>query len=174
MLDPKLIVAVLSYPLQIAWRKLGSILGRKDELSANISQGHGIANPIRITSPRPGEVLNDSRPMSPGVCYRVTGTLSVLPHEHQVWLLVEHLATKQIWPQGFATVSYREDLGTWEGYIYPHRGSSPIRIVAIVATPSAHSLFTYYQDHGDATGWAPLPGIPDGCANCTAVEALVP
>jgi hypothetical protein len=131
-------------------------------------------NQIKIDSPRSGESLHDSRHLTPGLCYKVTGRLAFLSKDNQIWLLVQDPKTRNVWPQGFQDVVFREDTGTWEGYIYSAQPNHSITIVAVVAPRSSQMLFNYYQRHGKATQWAPIADIPDECANRKHVQAKIP
>jgi hypothetical protein len=132
------------------------------------------ANRIKITSPRSGAILGDVKYLSPGRCFRVTGTLGFLPEGHRIWLLVQPRGKKGYWPQGFEGVMYNPDAGEWWGHIYEPAGKSHITIVAVVAPQSSQMIFEYYQKHGRATGWDPIDEIPDECINSQRVEAQTP
>jgi hypothetical protein len=131
-------------------------------------------NQIEITSPRPGEILRDSKRLAPGVCFRVTGRLATLPEDHRIWLLVRPGSRKEFWPQGFEQVTYDPATGEWSGFVYEPSGHAKIAIFAVVAPRSAQAFFEYYQKHGGATGWAPLHEIPVECINRREVEAQTP
>ncbi len=131
-------------------------------------------NRIEITSPRPGEILRDSKPLAPGRCFRVTGRLGTLPDNHRIWLLVQPMGSKNFWPQGFEQVAYDPATGEWSGFVFEPSGRAKITIFAVVAPRSAQAFFDYYQKHGSATGWAPLHEIPAECVNRREVEAQTP
>lgn len=131
-------------------------------------------NQIQITSPRPGEVLHDSKQLPPGVCYRVTGRLGFLPHDHRVWLMVQPRRVKGFWPQGFEPVTYNPVTGDWSGFVFEPSGKAKVTIIAVVAPPSAQAFFEYYQRHGNSTNWDPLNEIPAECTNRHQVDTETP
>ncbi|WP_353070541.1 hypothetical protein RBB75_20825 (plasmid) [Tunturibacter empetritectus] len=128
------------------------------------------ANQIEITSPGSGEILRDSKQLSPGLCFRVAGRLGILPPGHKIWLLVRPHKQKSYWPQGFEPVDFNPTTGDWFGYVYEPVGHAKITIFAVVAPLSAQALFEYYQKHGAATGWDPIDEIPVECINRREVE----
>ena len=131
-------------------------------------------NPMQITSPRPGEVLRDTKQLPPGKCFRVAGRLGMLPPGHKIWLLVRPHGQRGYWPQGFEPVDYTPATGDWFGYVFEPSGNAKITIFAVVAPPSAQAFFEYYQKHGNATNWAALNEIPVECGNRQEVEAKTP
>jgi hypothetical protein len=131
-------------------------------------------NRIVITGPRAGATLGDSKPLSPGQCFRVTGRLGFVPEDHRIWLLVQPRGKKGYWPQGFESVKHDPETGDWWGHVYEPAGKAYVTIVAVVAPRSAQMLFDYYQKHGEATGWDPLDELPRECTNICRVEAQTP
>jgi len=129
---------------------------------------------VQIVSPQPLQEMRDTKELSPGLCYRVAGTLAHLPKDHEIWLLMQNPMTRRIWPQGFAKVMYWSELGEWEGYVHPRSRHLQLTIAAVVAPPSAQMIFSYYQDNGLKTDWNPLPDIPEECTNRATVTAIVP
>jgi hypothetical protein len=129
------------------------------------------ANRVEITSPRAGEMMRDSKQLSPGLCFRVTGRLGILPPDHRIWLLVQPQGQQCYWPQGFEPVAYNSATGDWFGYVFEPCKQARITIFAVVAPPSARAFFEYYQKHGQATNWDPIHEIPAECTNRQQVEA---
>jgi hypothetical protein len=133
---------------------------------------------IRITVPqqreRP-ETLQDPRPHGRGnqFSFAVEGTLRRLPRNHVIWLLTKNEGSTQVWPQGFENPSYNPVNKRWSGRIATTLGSR-VTIVAVVASPTSHDYFTYYQRHGFKTGWAALDRIPPDCTNQDSVQAVAP
>lgn len=128
-------------------------------------------NLIEITSPRPNEILRGSKRLGPGLCYRVTGRLEVLPKDHRIWLLVQPWESSNFWPQGFEQVVYDPVTKEWSGFIFEPSGQAKLTIFAVVAPPSAQAFFEYYQKHGNATRWSPLREIPAECNNRQRMDA---
>ena len=131
-------------------------------------------NQIEITLPRPGETLNDSKHLSPGLCFRVTGKLGFVPQGHRIWLLVQPHGQKGYWPQGFEGVRHNPSSGEWFGYVYEPVGKARITILAVVAPRSAQTFFDYYRKHGSKTNWDPIDAIPDECTNRQEIEVRTP
>jgi len=133
---------------------------------------------IRITHPRPGETLTDPEPLGEGFCYPVRGTLKHLPANHEIWLLNQDERTGLVWPQGFSRVQYDSNLKTWIGRvssIASPTGRKQVRIVAVVAPPTSHDFFQYFQVVGDKRQqYEPLKRIPAECWNTAYVQAYRP
>jgi hypothetical protein len=134
-------------------------------------------NQIQITLPSGhGKVLSPLEPPS-GVSFvaAVEGTLKRKPKHHEIWLLVEHELTGQVWPQGFASVHYDAERQTWEGKINAWSAGrvGQIRIVAVVAPPTSQEFFRYYQNVGGKLNYAfePLSRVPVECKNKAFVQA---
>ncbi len=129
---------------------------------------------IEITYPRPQEVLAEPRPLGKSFTYPVRGTLRRLPKGHEIWVLAQSERTGQVWPQGFSSVQYNRDSGTWTGRIHASQGDT-IRIIAVVAPPSSQDFFRYFQKVGDKTSlYEPLLRIPPECINSDSVQARIP
>lgn len=128
---------------------------------------------IQITSPRPLETLKDPKPFGNAVSFAVEGTLKRLPKDHTIWLLTQDETSGLIWPHGFEPVQYDRSGGKWFGRIGDIRGRRA-KIIAVVAPPTSHDFFTYYEKHGASTGYSPLNRVPPECANRDDVQALVP
>ena len=131
-------------------------------------------NRIQITVSGPGEILSDPRPFGSGMSYMVRGRLRFLPDGHKIWLLSADAQNKRFWPQGWYNVDFNDKAGEWHGRV---RGSdvSPMRIVAVVAPPTSHAFFSFYQNHGRKTqDYMPLDDIPAECSNKHSVEARLP
>jgi hypothetical protein len=131
-------------------------------------------DPIKITHPGPGKFLTDGQPMgSGGQRFPVRGTLKSKPRGHEVWILVHDGATEKVRPQ-FRAAMFDADQGTWSGWINPS-GQSEVRIVAVVAPPTSHEFFQYFQKVGDLHhNHVPLERIPPECTNRDSVQAWVP
>jgi hypothetical protein len=115
---------------------------------------------IKITHPRPGELLTDGQPVgSSGYRFPVRGTLKNKPAGHEVWILAHDGANEKVRPQ-FRAAIFDPDQGTWSGSINPS-GQSAVRIVAVVAPPTSHEFFQYFQKVGDLhRNRVPLERIP--------------
>jgi hypothetical protein len=129
---------------------------------------------IRITSPRPDEVLSNPQPFSSGVSYEVKGTLKHLPKNHQIWLLVQAEKSPRIWPQGFERVVYNPDSKSWVGRIKPMSGGPNVTIIAAVAPRTSQEFFQYYEKVGPKTSYEPLERVPAECRNIHEVQAKKP
>jgi hypothetical protein len=131
---------------------------------------------IRITVPQQREnpeTLQKPEPHGRNWSFLVEGTLHNLPKDHIIWLLTQDERSGQVWPQGFARVAYNPANQRWSGRIVATLGRR-VRIVAVVAPPTSHDFFTYYQKHGFKTEWAPLDRIPAECSNQDFVQAVAP
>jgi hypothetical protein len=135
---------------------------------------HVIAGGIQITLPRAGELLGDAQPLGNGKSCLVRGRLRRLPKDHEIWLLREDERSKKVWPQGFSPVQYDPQRQEWSGRITGSLGQS-IKIVAVVAPPTAQDLFRYYQTVGaKLPNYEPLNRVPPECTNRTSVQAQMP
>ena len=130
---------------------------------------------IRITHPRPHEILTDAQPLGSSVKFPVRGTLKRLPKDHEIWVLTQDDATGKVRPQGFQMVEFNPEIGKWTGWINGS-GRTDVRIVAVVAPPTSHDFFRYFQKLGELREWAfePLDRIPPECTNLAWVQAKVP
>ena len=130
---------------------------------------------IEITDPRPQEVLKDSEPLGPGLCFPIRGTLKHLPKRHEIWLLTEDESTGLVWPQGFFAVQFNHHQGTWMGKVYGSR-KQQVKIIAVVAPPTAQDFFRYYQKLGRERNYQfePLNRVPVECTNRASVQAFIP
>jgi hypothetical protein len=128
-------------------------------------------NTIHITSPRPQETLTNPKSLYNGgiLAYEVHGRLKRRPPEHTIWLLTQYEGDYRVWPHGFDPVKYNKDTGEWHGWI---NGKKRLRakIIAVVAPPSSHDFFSYYQAHGNKTNWTGLPRLPPECKNKAEVD----
>jgi hypothetical protein len=135
-----------------------------------------VGGKIRITVPQQREkpeTLQDAQAWGQDYSFGVEGTLRHLPKEHQIWLLTQDESSGQVRPQGFSSVTYNPDNKRWLGRVIARPGSR-VKVVAVVAPPTSHDFFTYYQKHGSKTNWAPLERIPAECSNQHAVQAIAP
>lgn len=131
---------------------------------------------IQITYPRPQELLSGGEQLSgSNVAYPVRGTLKKLPENHHIWVLTQDDSTGFIWPQGFFPVQHDPYQGTWLGKINGS-GKKQVRIVAVVAPPTSHDFFNYFQALGRLRNFQfePLPRVPPECRNRASVQAVVP
>jgi hypothetical protein len=136
-----------------------------------------IGRQIQITSPTPQQTLEHPQPLGTGVSYEVRGRLKKLPRDHRIWLLCEDERSGRVWPQGFYSIQFNQYSGEWVGRINGRHGSSgqPIKIVAVVAPPTAGDFFEYFQQVGTKfKDYEPLKRIPVECTNRTWVQARVP
>jgi hypothetical protein len=132
---------------------------------------------IKITSPRPMEVLTRAEKLDSGLqAFPVGGKLKWLPKEHAIWVLTQDESTGRVWPQGFFPAQYDPDEGRWSGKIDAgNRGH--IRIYAVVAPPTSQNFFEYYEWVGrELRGgiFEPLRQVPSECVNRGSVQAVVP
>jgi hypothetical protein len=127
---------------------------------------------IEISSPRPLEALTNPRSLYDGgiLAYEVRGRLKRRPTDHEIWLLTRYDGNARVWPHGFDPVKYNRDTGEWVGWING-KGRSRITIIAVVAPPSSHDFFSYYQAHGRQTNWDGLPRLPPERENKAEVDA---
>ena len=127
---------------------------------------------IRITSPRPLEILGPPPPHGGLTPFLVRGTLKPQPPlGHEIWLLTEVVQLGEFWPQGghHDRVKYNYLDGTWEGRV--NAGDNNFRIHAVVAPPTSDDFFKYYHNMGEICGkWVPLKRIPIECKNRTEVQ----
>ena len=130
---------------------------------------------IQITHPRPLETLSDPEPLGEGVSFPVRGTLKHLAENHQIWLLTEDELTGHVLPQGFSIVQYDSQQETWIGRISAG-GKRQVKIIAVVAPPTAQDLFRYLQQVGIDRNYhfEPLIRVPVECTNRAFVPARVP
>jgi hypothetical protein len=126
---------------------------------------------IKITDPRPHELLTDPVPLGGGYSFPVRGTLKHLPKDHEIWLLVQNEATGQLWPQGHFRVEHKH--GTWMGRINA-MGQGNVKIFAVIAPPTSQDLFWYFQMLGPVSGYKPIERIPPECRKQDSVQAKVP
>jgi hypothetical protein len=143
---------------------------RNEQLPTDVSA----LDPIRITHPRPGEVLADGQPVGRGYKFPIRGTLKSLPRDHEIWLLTKD-ASGQVWPQGFSAVVFDPQEGTWAGWIV---GGSrlDVNIIAVVAPPTSKDFFSFFQKVVDLHGIksASLLRVPVECVNQASVLARMP
>jgi hypothetical protein len=130
---------------------------------------------IKITYPRSQETLQAAEPLGESRKFPVRGELKRLPKDHEIWVLVQDEATGMVWPQGFAPVQFNPTLGTWTGWLNG-MGKPEIRIVAVVAPPTAQDFFRFFQRVGALHGYKfePLVRIPLECINRDSVQARIP
>lgn len=136
-----------------------------------------IGRQIQIMSPAPQQTLEHRQFLGAGFSYEIRGRLKKLPRDHRIWLLREDERSGRVWPQGFSPVQFNPDTGEWVGRVTGSSG--PIKIVAVVAPPTAHDLFQYYQKVGaklqeHQQQYEPLDRIPVECINSNWVQARVP
>lgn len=122
---------------------------------------------IKIISPRSGVSLDISaKETEEYVTHDVIGTLKTLPRDHEIWLLVQDVGSRWIWPQRPSPVLYDEVSGQWSGKIGTLRGETAINIIAVVAPPTASQLFRYYEEVGAKhRRYEPLDSVPTECVN---------
>ena len=144
-------------------------------MAAGIAYNWLFGQRIKITHPRPQEILTDPEPLGSGFAYPVRGTLRRLPKGHQIWLLNQDDSKGFVWPQGFFAVEYNPIDRTWFGKI-SGSGNPNVRIVAVVAPPTSQDFFKYFQKLGPMRGYQfePLPRIPPECVNQDSVQARIP
>jgi hypothetical protein len=128
---------------------------------------------IKITVPGGDGILSQPEPFYGGQAYVVRGTLKRLPRGHQIWLLTEDYPGGPVRPHGFFPIIYNDKEHTWWGRINP-MGKQRFKLVPVVAPPTSHEFFTYYQQVGKATGFEALKRIPPECRNMAAVQAFIP
>lgn len=131
---------------------------------------------IQITYPRPQELLSGAEPLgTDSVAFQIRGKLRHLRKDHEIGLLTEDELTGYLWPQGFFTVQYNSQQGTWLGKING-RGKKQVKIVAVVAPPTSQDFFKYFQTVGHLREYKfePLKRVPVECTNRTSVQALIP
>jgi hypothetical protein len=130
---------------------------------------------IRITHPRPGEMLQGAEPQGKGFSYPVRGTLRHLPKGHEIWLLTQDGRTGNISPQGSVQVQYDPVNKTWEGRINWYGGPN-LKIIAVVAPHTSQDFFRYYWKLGRLRkgDFEPLIRVPAECANSAEVQPHVP
>jgi hypothetical protein len=130
---------------------------------------------IQITHPSsPLEALQDKLPYADGFSYKVTGKLSKKANDHRIWLLNENEREQKVWPQGFSPVTdWDPRTGEWSGRVHGKAGET-IKIVAVVAPPSAADFFNYYQELCDQGIVKALKRIPPDCTNQASVEIKLP
>jgi hypothetical protein len=151
--------------------------GINDELSARRDapdQPFGDMEQIRITKPRPQEVLSDPVKATDGATsYSVEGTLRRLPPGHEIWLLVQDEKAQHVRPQGWNVVKHDPETGRWTGRVYA-RGD--VRVIAVVAPPTSQQLFRYYQSVGEKLRdqFEPLDKVPPECTNQHSVQTKLP
>lgn len=129
---------------------------------------------IKISRPRPQEVLTNPEPLGSGFSYLVEGTLKRLPKGHEIWLLVQDQQNGSVRPQGFLPLEFNPQTKEWSGRINGY-GTSTLKIVAVVAPPTSQDLFRYFQHIGsEIKDFKPLPRIPPECTNTASVQARLP
>ena len=104
------------------------------------------------------------------LAYEVRGSLKRLPTDHIIWLLTQYEGDRRVRPHGFDPVKYNKDTGEWHGWING-KNFSRAKIIVVVAPPSSHDLFSYYQAPGRETNWADLTRLPPECKNKAEVDA---
>jgi len=85
--------------------------------------------------------------MGKGFSYAVKGTLNHLPTDHYIWVLTEDEQTGQIRPQGFFLPIFDHATKTWSGRV-TGAGGPRKKIWAVVAPPTSHDFFLYFQQVG--------------------------
>jgi hypothetical protein len=146
----------------------------RNRKSSGGSEG-AASDPIKITYPRPGEILADGKPQGSGQKFPIRGTLKYLPKDHEVWILTKDDATGLVWPQGFSPVVFNQQEGTWNGWIFAG-GRSEVRIIAVVAPPTSQEFFRYFQKVGGLreNKFEPLVRVPAECVNQDSVQGRIP
>ncbi len=131
-------------------------------------------NPIRITQPRPQEVLSDPQLLGAGFSYAVKGTLRTLPKHHAIWVLTESESDGRVWPQGFFPVQYDPQKGEWFGRVNGD-GFPNVRLLAVVAPPTSIDYFNYFQKLGRLREYKfePLARLPPECTNVAWVQTRI-
>ena len=132
-----------------------------------------LGNRIKITVPGGDGILSQPEEFYGSQAYVVRGTLKRRPREHQIWLLTEDHAGGPVRPHGFFLVIYNDKERSWWGKINP-AGRKHFRLIAVVAPPTSHDFFMYYQTVGKKTGFEPLKRIPPECRNVASVQAFIP
>lgn len=142
-------------------------------LSRRPSPDGATLDPIKITYPRPEEILSGSQPVGRWRRFPVQGTLKSKPQDHEVWLLIRD-DNGAVWPQ-FNPAIFEAGSGTWSGWINPAERAE-VRIIAVVAPPDLHDFFRYFQSLGQLREhkYVPLDRVPLGCTNQDTVRAKVP
>ena len=128
---------------------------------------------IKIISPQQNGFLATAETRFGVVAHPVHGTLKHLPKGHKIWLLVIDEKTGKTWPQGFASVEFSKEQGTWSGYINVW-GWQNVTVAAVVAPPTSQEYFNYFQRVGSKTNHEPILGIPAECKHRDLVQVKVP
>ena len=129
---------------------------------------------IRIVSPRAGSYLEDNpQPCGDMTTYKVQGTLKRLPKGHEIWLLRQDEFSSKLWPQGFFRAVFDPETKQWHGRVNG-TGQPSFRVIAVVAPPTSHDFFTFFQRVGDKTGhYEPIDRVPPECRNLRYVQVRV-
>jgi hypothetical protein len=130
---------------------------------------------IKIIDPKMDGFLGAAENRLGTQAHPVSGSLSHLPKDYKVWLLVVNEQTSEIWPQGFdgGLVEYDEKHHTWKGYVHAW-GWNNVTITAVIAPPTTQEYFNYVQRVGNLTKHKPILRIPPECKHRDTVRAKVP
>ena len=131
---------------------------------------------IKISDPRPDNVLKDPRPFGSGWRFLIRGKLKKLPRDHEIWLLTQDARNNLIWPQGSEGVVYDSETQQWSGLVYLDGPERKVRIIAVCAPPTSQDLFRYFLRVGDLRDqqYEPLQRVPLECVNFESVTVYVP
>jgi hypothetical protein len=131
---------------------------------------------VRIIHPPHGHVVEipADRDEDTGFMYVVRGTLSGRLDNEELWLLTQDVANNRVWPQSQNLVSVDTTSGEWSGGIRLYPGTTGLRVLAVIAPPTAQQLCRYYFEVGPKTDYAPLSAVPADCAVRDEVQISVP
>jgi hypothetical protein len=130
---------------------------------------------IKITDPRPGNVLKDPKEYGAGWRFPIRGKLKRLTRHQEIWLLTQDARTGLIWPQGSEGVIYDGESSEWNGLIYLDSGERKVKVIAVCAPPTSQDLFRYFLNVGNLRGqYEAIQRIPPECVNSDSVLVYVP
>ena len=136
---------------------------------------------IEIEHPRNGQRIDlpKRREDDGGFKYQVSGRLSRIDPNQELWMLNQNVTTGEVWPQ--SPVTPNKESGKWSAHVYLYLGKT--RILAVIAPPTAQQLFRYYfYTHGKYSKkceklkpvWLPLRYVPKECRVQDMVDIEVP
>jgi hypothetical protein len=100
----------------MAWLESFATEAIWDGVKAGVQKFRGRG--IRITSPRPGEILSGAEQLNANnIAFPIRGILKHLPAGHEIWVLTQDDSTGKVWPQGFFPVQSDAGSGEWMGKI---------------------------------------------------------